>query len=127
MLNKPAILLVDDDPQVLAAVRRDLRSKFRDYTLVSASSGEQAVSTINELKSRGDALALVISDQRMPGLTGLEVCETILREDPTQRIVLFTAYADAELRRTARRLGVSAVLPKELVHRLPETLWGLAA
>jgi len=96
MLNKPVILLVDDDPQVLAAVRRDLRTKFRDYTLVSASSGEQAVSTINELKSRGDALALVISDQRMPGLQGTDVLSRSLETYPQAGRVLLTAYSDVE-------------------------------
>jgi thioredoxin reductase (NADPH) len=96
MLNKPVILLVDDDPQVLAAVRRDLRTKFRDYALVSASSGEQAVSTINELKSRGDALALVISDQRMPGLQGTDVLSRSLETYPQAGRVLLTAYSDVE-------------------------------
>ncbi len=62
-VNKPVILIVDDDPQVLAAVRRDLRSQYREnYSLVGASSGEQAVSTIKDLKGRGDDLALVISE-----------------------------------------------------------------
>ena len=70
-MNKPALLVVDDDPQVLAAVRRDLRSRYREpYVIISASSGEEALATIRELKARGDALALVISDQRMPGISG---------------------------------------------------------
>jgi len=54
-VNKPAILVVDDDPQVLAAVRRDLRSKYREqYAVIGASSGEEALTTIGELKARGD-------------------------------------------------------------------------
>ena len=68
------LLVVDDDPQVLAAVRRDLRSRYREsYTVISASSGEEALATIRELKARGDSLAIVISDQRMPGMQGTEV------------------------------------------------------
>ena len=67
-MNKPVLLVVDDDPQVLAAVRRDLRSKYREhYTVVSASSGQEALATAKELKGRGDSLAMIISDQRMPG------------------------------------------------------------
>src|SRR3954464_8171956 len=96
MLNKPVILNVNDDPQVLAAVRRDMRSKYHDYSLVSASSGEQAVSTIGELKSRGDALALVISDQRMPGLQGTDVLAKSLEIYPNAGRVLLTGYADVD-------------------------------
>jgi thioredoxin reductase (NADPH) len=73
-VNKPILLIVDDDAQVLAAVRRDLRGRYREsYTVISASSGEEALATIRELKARGDALAIVISDQRMPGMHGTEV------------------------------------------------------
>ncbi|HET7452482.1 MAG TPA: response regulator, partial [Thermoanaerobaculia bacterium] len=73
-MNKPALLVVDDDAQVLAAVRRDLRAKYRkQYTILSAASGEEALATVKELKSRGDALAMIVSDQRMPGISGTEV------------------------------------------------------
>ena len=71
-MNKPVILAVDDDAQVLAALRRDLRTRYREsYVVISATSGEEAMATIHELKARGDALAMVISDQRMPGLQAL--------------------------------------------------------
>ena len=95
MLTKPVILVVDDDPQVLAAVRRDLRTRFREYALVSANSGEQAVSTMHELKSRGDALALVISDQRMPGLQGTEVLTRALAYAP--RVSGLARFSDLAL------------------------------
>ena len=50
-MNKPALLVVDDDPQVLAAIRRDLRSKYREnYTILSAASGQEALATVRELK-----------------------------------------------------------------------------
>ena len=96
-MNKPALLVVDDDPQVLAAVRRDLRGKYRqDYTVVSASSGEEAVTAIKELKARGDALAIVISDQRMPGLQGTDVLAQARESYPLARRVLLTAYSDID-------------------------------
>jgi thioredoxin reductase (NADPH) len=96
-LNKPALLVVDDDPQVLAAVRRDLRSKYRqDYTVVSATSGEEAVAAIKELKARGDTLAVVISDQRMPGLQGTDVLTQARESYPVARRVLLTAYSDID-------------------------------
>lgn len=94
-MNKPVLMVVDDDPQVLAAVRRDLRSRYRDnYTVVGASSGEEAVSTVKELKARGDALAMVITDQRMPGLQGADVLARTREIYPIARRVLLTAYSD---------------------------------
>jgi thioredoxin reductase (NADPH) len=96
-VTKPALIVVDDDPQVLAAVRRDLRSRYREsYTVISASSGEEALSTVRELKSRGDELAMVISDQRMPGLQGTDVLARSRETYPTARRVLLTAYSDID-------------------------------
>ena len=96
-MTKPALIVVDDDPQVLAAVRRDLRSRYREsYTVISASSGEEALSTVRELKSRGDELAMVISDQRMPGLQGTDVLAQSRETYPTARRVLLTAYSDID-------------------------------
>jgi len=96
-VNKPVLLVVDDDPHVLAAVRRDLRSRYRDqYTVVSAASGSEALDTARELKGRGDALAMIISDQRMPGMLGGEVLARTRDVYPLARRVLLTAYSDIE-------------------------------
>lgn len=96
-MNKPVLFVVDDDPQVLAAVRRDLRSRYRDkYTVMSAASGDEALATARELKSRGDSLAMIISDQRMPGMLGSEVLTKSREVYPLARRVLLTAYSDIE-------------------------------
>jgi thioredoxin reductase (NADPH) len=96
-MNKPVLMLVDDDPQVLAAVRRDLRSRYRDhYVVMCAASGQEALSAARELKSRGDTLAMVISDQRMPGMQGSEVLARSRELYPLARRVLLTAYSDIE-------------------------------
>jgi thioredoxin reductase (NADPH) len=96
-VTKPVLLVVDDDPQVLAAVRRDLRSRYREsYTVVSATSGEEALTTVRELKARGDSLALVLSDQRMPGIQGTEVLAGSRDVFPKARRVLLTAYSDID-------------------------------
>jgi len=96
-VTRPVLLVVDDDPQVLAAVRRDLRGRYREhYTIVSAGSGQEAVATIGELKSRGDQLAMVISDQRMPGMRGHEVLAKSRDAYPLARRVLLTAYSDID-------------------------------
>ena len=96
-MNKPVLLVVDDDPQVLAAVRRDLRGRYREsYVVVSAASGEEALATIRELKARGDSLAMVISDQRMPGLQGTDVLAQSRDIYPLARRVMLTAYSDID-------------------------------
>jgi thioredoxin reductase (NADPH) len=96
-MNKPALLVVDDDAQVLAAVRRDLRGRYRDaYTVIGASSGEEALTTVRELKARGDSLAIVISDQRMPGIQGTDVLAQSREVYPLARRVLLTAYSDID-------------------------------
>ncbi len=96
-MSKPVLLVVDDDPQVLAAVRRDLRSKYREqYTVISAASGQEALTTAKELKGRGDSLAMIISDQRMPGMQGAELLAKSREVYPLARRVLLTAYSDID-------------------------------
>jgi thioredoxin reductase (NADPH) len=94
-MSEPVILVVDDDAQVLAAIRRDLRSRYRvDYRVLAANSGEAAIALIHELKTRGDALAMVISDQRMPSMLGVDVLAACREVYPVARRVLLTAYSD---------------------------------
>jgi thioredoxin reductase (NADPH) len=88
---------VDDDPQVLAAVKRDLRSRYREqYSVVSAASGQEALGAAREMKTRGDELAMVISDQRMPGMLGNELLAAVRDVFPLARRVLLTAYSDID-------------------------------
>jgi thioredoxin reductase (NADPH) len=94
-VKNPVLLVVDDDPQVLAAVRRDLRKRYAQrYTIMGTTSGGQALDTARELKSRGDELAMVVSDQRMPGMLGVEVLARARDIFPRARRVLLTAYSD---------------------------------
>jgi thioredoxin reductase (NADPH) len=94
---KPVLLAVDDDPQVLAAVRRDLRSKYRDdYSVLSAASGAEALDAVRQLKSRGASLAMVISDQRMPGMLGVDLLAHAREIYPIARRVLLTAYSEID-------------------------------
>jgi len=96
-MSLPVILVVDDDPQVLAAIRRDLRSRYReDYRVLAASSGEAALDVIRELKTRGEALAMLISDQRMPSMLGVDVLARCREIYPIAGRVLLTAYSDVK-------------------------------
>ncbi|MCZ2404271.1 FAD-dependent oxidoreductase [Paenarthrobacter sp. Z7-10] len=95
---RPVILAVDDDPAVLSAVRGDLRIRYgRHYRVITASGGTEAVEALNRLKLRGDPVAVVVSDQRMPEITGTEVLTAALKLFPDVRTVLLTAYADTEV------------------------------
>ncbi len=94
-MAKPTIVCVDDDPQVLAAIQRDVRSRYgSDYRIVRASSGAEALTAVKALKLRGDAVALFVADQRMPEMSGTEFLEEAIDLYPGARKVLLTAYAD---------------------------------
>ena len=94
-MKKPIILTVDDDAQVLAAITRDLRQEFRkDYRILSVNSGPEALTTLTELRARAEPLALVLADQRMPEVEGVEVLTHARELFPDAKRVLLTAYAD---------------------------------
>jgi len=96
-MNRPIILALDDDPQVLRAVERDLRARFgADYRIARADSGAAALELLAEWKRRGTAPALFLVDQRMPEMTGLEFLEEASVLYPEARRVLLTAYADTD-------------------------------
>ena len=93
--RRPAIVAVDDEPAVLAAVARDLRRQFGEgYRVLRAASGEEALEVVKELVQRGDQVALLIADQRMPGLSGTEYLVEARKLAPDAKRVLLTAYAD---------------------------------
>jgi thioredoxin reductase (NADPH) len=94
---KPVILTLDDEPQVLNAVGRDLRAHFRsDYRIISAGNGKEALDALRQLKQRNTPVALFLVDQRMPEMTGVEFLEEAQKIFPDARKVLLTAYADTE-------------------------------
>jgi thioredoxin reductase (NADPH) len=96
-MAKPIILTVDDEPQVLNAIERDLRRHYRgDYRIVKANSGEEALQAVRLFKQREDLLALFLVDQRMPNLSGTEFLTEAIKLYPEARKVLLTAYADTQ-------------------------------
>src|SRR5690348_17945491 len=92
---RTVILTVDDDPGVSRAVARDLRRRYGEsYRIVRAESGESALDALRELKLRGDLVAVILADYRMPQMNGIEFLERALDVYPVARRVLLTAYAD---------------------------------
>ena len=95
--RRPAILIVDDEPAVLAAVSRDLRRGFGErFRILRAGSGPEALELIRELRTRGDEIALLVADQRMPGMAGTDYLVEARKLVPSAKRVLLTAYADTE-------------------------------
>ncbi|MEU8697647.1 FAD-dependent oxidoreductase [Streptomyces sp. NPDC048680] len=96
-MANPTILSVDDDPAVSRAVARDLRRQYGDrYRIVRALSGGDALDALREIKLRGDRLALMLADYRMPHMNGIEFLEAAMDLFPLARRVLLTAYSDTE-------------------------------
>lgn len=95
---RPAIITVDDDAPVSAAIARDLRARYgAEHRILRASSGAEALDLVARLVLRGQPLALVASDQRMPGMTGIELLARVRLDLPDAKLLLLTAYADTDV------------------------------
>ncbi|MGA8038992.1 MAG: FAD-dependent oxidoreductase [Acidimicrobiia bacterium] len=107
---KPIIMAVDDEPEVVQAIQRDLRSRYsKDYRVVWANDGQQAIDTLTTLAMQGDPVALILVDQRMPGITGIDVLRETLDLHPDAKRALLTAYADTDA-------AISAINEVDLDH-----------
>ncbi len=94
---RPVILTVDDDPEVLRSVERDLKRHYAaEYRVLRAGSGTSALDALRQLKRRNDPVAMVVADQRMPGMTGVELLTESKVLFPSAKSVLLTAYADTD-------------------------------
>ena len=97
-MAKPIILAVDDDAAVVAAVVRDLRVRYGEvYRVLRATSGSEALELLADLLLKDRQVAAVVSDQRMPGMRGIEVLEEVRQQSPDSKLVLLTAYADTDV------------------------------
>jgi thioredoxin reductase (NADPH) len=98
VMSKPTILTVDDDPLVSAAITRDLTGQYgEDYRIVSTTSGPEALAVLARIALRGEQVALIAADQRMPRMTGIELLGEARDHAPAAKLLLLTAYADTEV------------------------------
>ncbi len=96
-MKKPIIFLLDDDPSVLKAVTRDVKSMYRkEYRVLATQSANEALDALVDLKKKGEVIALFLSDQRMPEMLGVEFLEKAKTYYPEAKRVLLTAYSDTE-------------------------------
>jgi len=97
-MAKPVILAVDDDAAVLGAIEHDLRQHYRaDYRVLKAGSPAEGLAAAKELAVRNALVALFLVDQRMPGMSGIELLTEVMKLHPGSRRVLLTAYADTDV------------------------------
>lgn len=113
------VLVVDDEPDMRVLLQAVIDAANQGLRVVGhAASGEEAIERWRE--TRPDVILL---DQRMPGMTGLEAAEQILAEEPDQWIILFSAFLDASTIARAEELGIRDWLAKDNVAAIPEALW----
>ncbi len=96
-MKKPILFAIDDDSQVLRAISRDLRQRYRsEYRILSTDSPKEALESLPELKSKGETVALFLTDQRMPEIIGVDFLEQAKTHFPEAKRVLLTAYSDTD-------------------------------
>ena len=115
----PGVLVVDDEADMRLLVEAVIKRANEGLEVVGlAKTGAEAIAGWRE--TRPD---MILLDQQMPDMTGLEAAEQILAEQPDQRIILFSAFLDAQIRSRATELGIKACVPKTDLQRIPEALW----
>jgi thioredoxin reductase (NADPH) len=96
-MSKPVLLTVDDDPEVLRAIERDLRRRFSErYRVIRADSGKSALESLRQLKTRNTPVALLLADQRMPQMSGVDFLHEAMSIYPDAKRALLTAYGDTD-------------------------------
>lgn len=115
----PRALIVDDEEDIRFLIRLTIELANEGLAVAGeAATGEAAIASWEN-----DRPEVIVLDNRMPGMSGLEVAEHILGQDPSQAIILFSSYLDDATLATAARLGIRACLAKGDYHQLPDALW----
>jgi YesN/AraC family two-component response regulator len=117
------VLVVDDEADMRVLMREIIDLANEGLRVVGeAASGQEAIDRWREVEPH-----VIVLDERMPDMSGLETAERVLAERPDQHIVMFSAYLDDETIERAAALGIRACLHKRDLARIPETLWSLGA
>lgn len=119
--DRAGVLIVDDEPDIRLVLRLSMRASQVLEVVGEAASGPEAVDMFAHLRPR-----IVLLDQMMPGMTGIETASHLLERWPEQTIVLCSAYLDRELRDRAEEVGIRATVSKEDLRVIPDVLESLA-
>ncbi|MDB4901118.1 MAG: Thioredoxin reductase [Mucilaginibacter sp.] len=96
-MERPIIFSIDDDPQVLRAISRDLKKQYgKEYKIISTESASEALESLTDLKNSSDVVAMFVCDQRMPEMEGVDFLEKAIKIFPDAKRILLTAYTDTE-------------------------------
>jgi len=115
------VLVVDDETDMRLLVEAVIERANEGLAVVGlAATGSEAIARWREVGPD-----VILLDHQMPDMSGLEAAELILAEQPDQRIILFSAFLDADIRAKAAELGILACMPKTELSRIPEALWRL--
>jgi thioredoxin reductase (NADPH) len=96
-MERPIIFSIDDDPQVLRAISRDLKKQYgKEYKIISTESASEALESLTDLKNSSDVVAMFVCDQRMPEMEGVDFLEKAIKIFPNAKRILLTAYSDTE-------------------------------
>jgi CheY-like chemotaxis protein len=124
--SEPVTVLVADDEEDMRVLVRAILAKSNVEVVAEAIDGQEALDTIARLDPPPVPTALIL-DNRMPGLSGLDVAAQVLARTPGQPIVLFSAYLTREIEQQARAMGIRACVSKTDIARLPGVIADLAA
>ncbi len=105
--RNPAIVLVEDEPDILIILHRIMRDLTGGYDIVTVNSAQDALDVLTDR-----SCPLLITDHNMPGMTGTELTQKVKTDYPETRVIIITAYATPEVERTARSAGVDYFLTK---------------
>lgn len=115
-------LIVDDEPDIRQLIAMAIESRNQGlFVCGEAATGEEALSLAEETDPK-----VVVLDERMPGMSGIETAAELLRRRPRQHVIMCSAYLDADLRQRAEAVGIEACLSKLEIHRVPEMMFAVA-
>lgn len=115
----PGVLVVDDESDIRVLIEAVIARANEGLKVVgNATNGVEAIERWRQVDPD-----VILLDQQMPHMSGLEAAEAILAEQPDQRIILYSAYLDDDTHRKASELGIRACVPKGDLSRIPEALW----
>ena len=114
-MSKPIIMTIDDEPAVLNAIERDLRRQYgEDFRIMKATSGQEALDAVAELGRRNERVALFLTDQRMPNMTGTQLAEKMIEIRPDIPVILCSGFPEKICPEELKNIGIKEFIAKPI-------------